>query len=206
MTEDDGRTEIVEEGRTESSGHSSSDRSSESASCISALGIPRPALNCIRPCTARTRQRSAGSPTRAAARTASSLCSIPRSRPSLIPHQPGEIEVDGRLERIVALGFRECLAGESHRDPAGWPGSEPALREWPPARLPGAGRGACLLEQCRRTVDVAGDVVHVRCDEQAPMRLVRSRGRREPERLLSELGGRRRCSAGVRRSSRIVEN
>ena len=38
------------------------------------------------------------------------------------------------------------------------------------------------------------------------MRLVRSRGRREPERLLSELGGGRRCSAAVRRSGRIVEN
>ena len=122
------------------------------------------------------------------------LCSMPRSKPSLEAHQAGESQLDVGLERVVALGFRERLAVEG----------DGVLRVCLDAgQLSQDGRAlvarrcrrARPLEQGHRSVAVPGAVLHVGCDEHPPASVVRARWRREPERLLGELDGRRRRAA-----------
>ena len=114
--------------------------------------------------------------------------------------------MDGGLERVVALGFRERLAVERHGVLRARPGRRPDVPGRSRARCPaqplraparaGRSRGRCHRRgrACRRR---GADAVARRPDVA---------GGREPKRLLGQLGGRRRRAAGVRRSRGVLED
>ena len=63
-----------------------------------------------------------------------------------------------------------------------------------------------VFEQRAGSRRITGAVVQIGREEQAPAGIVRARGRREPKRLLGEIGGRNRGPARVRRPSSLLES
>ena len=119
-------------------------------------------------------------------------------------HQGGEAQVDLGLERLVVAGFREGLAVERDgiSNAVGDP-REPAQDGC--ASSPWCGRDASLLEKARRPRAIARVVVPLGGKEEAATCVLCVHRRREPKRLLGELGRSYRRASRVRRLRRRFE-
>ena len=200
--------ELVREDRT------SPRRSAAPAAATAQAVVPPPSARaeCLAPRgSARTRSvrepctRSATSPARDAASTASSACSRP---PFRVLSEVGEVEVDLGLEGRVALSLGERLATELNRLDVG--------RRDPPPRRPGAPRtaararpGGAASRACS-SIEIARPTVArlpqpVGTDEDAPTRVFEIVGRREPDRQLGQLGGGSGRSPRVRALCRLLD-
>ena len=138
------------------------------------IGMPRPVLKCMqavgRECAAAERSVA---DTRGGADGELSVLDAALD-PLGQAHQSGEAEVDGGLERIVALGFRRVPRGRARRRRAGLPGRRPDAQATVARSTPGAAAARAVLEQGGRPAGVSRAVVHARRDEQAPSGVIRT--------------------------------